>query len=331
MLNTLSEKVDPKHSAPILVDVQNDFCADGGAMHREGRDLTLVKRMIPRLERLLEASRTAKVPCIWIRCAYNTGPNHYLSEVWLEQAKRRRNGAYVSYPVCEPGEWNGDFFQVKPLPSEVIVTKHRYGAFEGTDLDLVLRSRGIRTVRGGTHAGRLSFAWPKRFAAESARRRPTHVGGRAAHGFDDVLVTRAAAEIGRQNLENLLVRQVGIGLQRVDRQHQEARRTKAALKRVMSDECVLQRMQLVTVRKAFDRPDAFTLRLHREHQAGPYRVIVEDHRACATNAVLATDMRPGQPAFVANDVDQCLSRLDSDRVVMSVDMKLDFDLLSHRP
>jgi ureidoacrylate peracid hydrolase len=146
MLNTLSEKVDPKHSALILVDVQNDFCADGGAMHREGRDLTLVKRMIPRLERLLEASRTAKVPCIWIRCAYNTGPNHYLSEVWLEQAKRRRNGAYVSYPVCEPGEWNGDFFQVKPLPSEVIVTKHRYGAFEGTDLDLVLRSRGIRTV-----------------------------------------------------------------------------------------------------------------------------------------------------------------------------------------
>ena len=146
MLNTLREKVDPQHAALVLVDVQNDFCAEGGAMHREGRDLTLVKQMIPRLERLLEAARAAKVRCVWIRCAYNTGPNHYLSEVWLEQARRRRNGAYVSYPVCEPGEWNGDFFQVKPRPDEVIVTKHRYGAFEGTDLDLVLRSRGIRTV-----------------------------------------------------------------------------------------------------------------------------------------------------------------------------------------
>jgi hypothetical protein len=41
MLSSLREKVDPKHSALILVDVQNDFCADGGAMHREGRDLTL--------------------------------------------------------------------------------------------------------------------------------------------------------------------------------------------------------------------------------------------------------------------------------------------------
>jgi ureidoacrylate peracid hydrolase len=83
---------------------------------------------------------------VWIRNVYNTGPNHYLSEVWLEQARRRRNGAYIQYPVCEAGEWNGDFHRVRPRPEEVIVTKHRYGAFEGTDLDLALRSKGIRTV-----------------------------------------------------------------------------------------------------------------------------------------------------------------------------------------
>jgi ureidoacrylate peracid hydrolase len=146
MLSTLREKVDPRHAALLLVDVQNDFCAEGGAIHREGRDLTLVKNMIPRLERLLEAARAAKVPCVWIRNVYNTGPNHYLSEVWLEQAKRCRNGAYVEYPVCEPGAWNGDFYRVKPRADEAIVTKHRYGAFEGTDLDLILRSRGIRSV-----------------------------------------------------------------------------------------------------------------------------------------------------------------------------------------
>src|SRR3954453_22121425 len=146
MLGTLKDKVDPRHAALLMVDVQNDFCAEGGAMHREGRDLGLVTQMIPRLERLLAAARAAKVACVWIRNVYNTGPNHYLSEVWLEQATRRRNGAYVQYPVCEPGAWNGDFYQVRPLPEEVIVTKHRYGAFEGTDLDVVLRAKGIRTV-----------------------------------------------------------------------------------------------------------------------------------------------------------------------------------------
>jgi ureidoacrylate peracid hydrolase len=146
MLSTLNDKVDTRHAALLLVDVQNDFCAEGGAMHREGRDVALVQDMVPRLERLLEAARSAGVACVWIRNVYNTGPNHYLSEVWLEQAKRRRNGAYVQYPVCEPDAWNGDFYRVRPRPDEVIVTKHRYGAFEGTDLDLVLRSKGIRTV-----------------------------------------------------------------------------------------------------------------------------------------------------------------------------------------
>jgi ureidoacrylate peracid hydrolase len=146
MLRTLSEKVGPEHSAVLIVDVQNDFCAEGGALHREGRDLSPVQAMVPRLARFLEAARAARTPLVWIRNVYNTGPNWYLSEVWLEQAMRRRKGSYVEHPVCEPGAWNGDFYVVRPRPDEVIVTKHRYGAFESTDLDLTLRARGIRTV-----------------------------------------------------------------------------------------------------------------------------------------------------------------------------------------
>ena len=146
MLRTLAEKLHPAHCAILIVDVQNDFCAEGGAMHREGRDVSAAQAMVPRLSRLIESARRAKVRCIWIRNVYNTGPNWYLSEVWLEHAQRRRKGAYLSIPVCEPNAWNGDFFQIKPLPDEAIVTKHRYGAFESSDLDLVLRSQGIRTV-----------------------------------------------------------------------------------------------------------------------------------------------------------------------------------------
>lgn len=99
----------------------------------------------------------------------------------------------------------------------------------------------------------------------------------------------------------------------------------------MRDERALHRMQLVTVRKTFNRSDPLALRLHREHQAGPYRVIVEDHRACAAHAMLTADVRPCQPAFVADDIDQRLSRLDPDSVVTPVDVKLDVDLLNHRP
>jgi ureidoacrylate peracid hydrolase len=146
MLKTLADKVRPEHCALVIVDVQNDFCAEGGAMHREGRDLSLVKAMVPRLAALIDAARSAGVRCVWVRNVYNTGPNWYLSEVWLEHAQRRRRGAYLTIPVCEPNAWNGDFFEIRPRPDEAIVTKHRYGAFESSDLDLVLRSQGIRTV-----------------------------------------------------------------------------------------------------------------------------------------------------------------------------------------
>lgn len=146
MLRTLNQKVQPERSAALIVDVQNDFCADGGAMHAEGRDLSLVQAMVPRLARFLDAARAAHVPLVWIRNVYNTDPNWYLSEVWLEQKMRRGKGSYVERPVCQPGAWNGDFHHVRPRPDEVIVTKHRYGAFESTDLDLILRSRGIRTI-----------------------------------------------------------------------------------------------------------------------------------------------------------------------------------------
>ena len=146
MLATLADKVRPAHCALLLVDLQNDFCAEGGAMHREGRDLSLVREMMPALERFVGQARAAGVKCVWIKNVYNTPNNLYLSEVWLEQARRRRNGAYVSYPVCEPDAWNGEFYRMRPAPGEPVVVKHRYGAFEGTDLDLVLRSNGIRSV-----------------------------------------------------------------------------------------------------------------------------------------------------------------------------------------
>ncbi len=36
MLTTLNQKADPQHAALIVVDALNDFCAEEGAMHREG-------------------------------------------------------------------------------------------------------------------------------------------------------------------------------------------------------------------------------------------------------------------------------------------------------
>ncbi len=146
MLESLSKKVDSKHAALLVVDVQNDFAAEGGMMDREGGDLSMSQGIIPRLQQLIDEAHGAGVPVIFIRNVYNTDPNWYLSDVWLEQAKRARQGSYVIHSICAPDSWAGDFYKVQPTEKDVIVTKHRFSAFQDTDLDLILRSRGIRTL-----------------------------------------------------------------------------------------------------------------------------------------------------------------------------------------
>jgi ureidoacrylate peracid hydrolase len=147
VLDTLAKKVDPGHAALIVVDVQNDFCAPEGMMDREGNDLTAVRAMVPRLHRLVDAAREAGVFVVFIQSIYGLAGNELLSESWLEQAARRRKGSYTEYAVCADGSWNFDFYgDLRPVQGEPIIHKHRFSAFEGTELDLILRSKGVRSV-----------------------------------------------------------------------------------------------------------------------------------------------------------------------------------------
>jgi ureidoacrylate peracid hydrolase len=146
-LTTLLEKVHASHTALIIVDMQNDFCASDGSVANGGRDVSHVQEMAKRLPELIELARQAGVLVVFVRCAYSTDDNRYLSDVWLEQAARRQGSGYTLAPVCQEGTRGGDYYgDVRPAAGDMIVTKHRYSAFHGTDLEVILRSHGVRTV-----------------------------------------------------------------------------------------------------------------------------------------------------------------------------------------
>jgi len=146
-LGSLADKLKPSHTALLVIDMQNDFCASGGLISKDGRDITAAQELGKRLPAFIATARDAGVMIVFIRCVYTTDRNFYLSDVWLEQAARKREGGYTRIPVCRDGEWDGDYFgDVRPQPGDAVVTKHRYDAFHNTSLDLVLRSNGIRTV-----------------------------------------------------------------------------------------------------------------------------------------------------------------------------------------
>lgn len=147
LLGSLNDKIDPAHAALLVIDMQNDFCAEQGFVCLGGRDVSGVLDMAKNLPSLIAAARDSGVMVVFIRSVYSTADSRFMSDVWLEQAARRQGGGYTLSPVCGEGKWGGDYFgDCRPQTGDVVITKHRYNAFHGTDLDLILRSNGIRTV-----------------------------------------------------------------------------------------------------------------------------------------------------------------------------------------
>src|SRR5947209_8515679 len=85
-LRGMREKVTPRHTALLVIDMQNDFIASEGLIGREGRDVSQAQEMGKRLPGLIDTARKAGVFVIFVRNVYTTDRNFYLSDAWLEQA-----------------------------------------------------------------------------------------------------------------------------------------------------------------------------------------------------------------------------------------------------
>jgi ureidoacrylate peracid hydrolase len=141
MLTTLIEKLSPDHTAMMVVDVQNDTCHEDGFAGTLGSGVGAKQAMIPRLEELIGSAREAGVHLIFVRHENSEDTD---SEIMRERHHRIYGGQ--AKPVNLKGAWGADYYRVGPLPGDTEVVKHRYSAFYESDLDLILRSRGIRTL-----------------------------------------------------------------------------------------------------------------------------------------------------------------------------------------
>jgi ureidoacrylate peracid hydrolase len=139
MLRSLPEKVNPAHTALLIVDVQRDFCAPDGAFSALGRNLERIERILPRLQLLVESARQSRVTLVFLRYVQSALTE---SDVHLEQ--RARGRADLRY--CQEGTTGAEFYYVLPEAADAVVNKHRYSGFIDTDLSIILRSRGIRTI-----------------------------------------------------------------------------------------------------------------------------------------------------------------------------------------
>ncbi len=132
-LMSLPEKIDPVHTAVVVVDMQNDFCAEGGHLHNKlGCDMSANAPLAGRIMELVEAAREADALVVWIQANYE---RHFLSGQALAKLAETQTDSIC----CEGGTWGWDFYEVTPRPGEPVIEKHTYSGFFGTELDRMLR------------------------------------------------------------------------------------------------------------------------------------------------------------------------------------------------
>lgn len=147
VLTDLREIVQPAHTALVLVDVQRDFCMDDGAFGTIGVDLAMYPAAIDRMAELLAAARDAAVMPIFIQMtSLPGGASDSPAQIRFNlRLHKDTHSEPLRYAVDgSPGQ---QFVPaLTPGPGEVVVKKYRSSGFWGTNLDLVLRSNGIRAV-----------------------------------------------------------------------------------------------------------------------------------------------------------------------------------------
>ena len=139
-------------TAVIVIDMQNGYASPGGYVDRAGFDVAPAAACIDRIARVLETARGAGLPVIYLQNGWDAdyveagtpaSPNWHKSNALRTMRARPE----LAGQLLARGGWDYELVDaLAPQPGDIRLHKTRYSAFFNSQLDSVLRARGIRTL-----------------------------------------------------------------------------------------------------------------------------------------------------------------------------------------
>jgi nicotinamidase-related amidase len=144
----------PEKTALVIVDMQNDFCSKGGMADIMGADYNRLRSPTTPIKKVAEAARKSGIKIIYICCGFRPDMAD-AAPIFLELHKRSH--APLGTKAGPPGEknvgiwikdtWNTEVVkEIAPQQDDIIIWKRTYGAFQDTDMELILRNLKIDTL-----------------------------------------------------------------------------------------------------------------------------------------------------------------------------------------
>ena len=144
--------IRPAETALIIVDMQNAYASPGGYLDLAGFDISGAAPAIVKIGEAADAARAAGMPVIFFQNGWDAdyleaggpgSPNWHKSNA----LKTMRRKPELQGKLLAKGGWDYELVQaLPPQPGDIVVAKPRYSAFFNTNLDSLLRARGIRSL-----------------------------------------------------------------------------------------------------------------------------------------------------------------------------------------
>jgi ureidoacrylate peracid hydrolase len=147
--------IDPARTALIVVDMQNDFGAEGGMFHRAGIPISGIQAAVAPAARALAAARRAGIQIVYLKMEFEPDLSNAGSPDAANYINHRRLGIGQAVQTPDGGEsrilikdtWNTDILpQLAPEAGDIVVSKHRFSGFFETQLDAILQERAITSL-----------------------------------------------------------------------------------------------------------------------------------------------------------------------------------------